>query len=231
MTTVISLSGGINGAYNLWNTAKSSNVDIIAVNVDLPYSGAEDIHGNFYFGGNTSAAAAISSWVNDNIRPVTFVTLSLNNYDPEYSGIGSLEVVNYSLSLANTNSIILPDGLENNNFNGTSIRNAVSKISNGKEIYPLLSNNKSCLNAISEMPPELLAICNKNKFYTGIQKLKSANVSDSEIITKINNIQDDKDINNFKDFDFWFYEDADFGNILLGRHLYNVYPHFIDMFK
>jgi hypothetical protein len=188
MTTVVSVSGGINSAYNLWNAAKNSNGDIIAVHVDIKsYAISVEFEANNYPKGVSLAANGVVSWINANVKPITYHYLTLDNYTPQYSTLGFLEVANYSLSLANVQSVILSDGVESTDKNSVAIRAAAEKIANNVS-FPLINQNFSVLNCIEALPADLLALCHKNQYYKGIVAMKAASKTNQEILDEINNI-------------------------------------------
>ena len=188
MTTVISVSGGINSAYLLWDTAKNSNDDIVAVHFDIKSYAMSDRNEYYnYPKANTSAANNVVNWVSENVRPITYHYLTLDKYVPKYGVLGFLETANYSLSISNVSSVVLSDGLESSDNNSVKIRSAVTQIANNV-FFPLIQQNLSTADCIDALPATLLNICHKNQYYKGITVMKAANNTNQQILTEIHNI-------------------------------------------
>lgn len=186
----------------------------------------------YYKKDNLTKSNNIVNWINTNVKPIQHVVLTLDNYIPKYSAISQLETINYGLSLPNTTQIILGFGFESMDKNSIAIKNAVSKINTANNVSYLSTSNESTIDAINKLPFQLLELCDSNIWSSSIIKAKDAGISNSDILTTINNINGIglNPIPHYKESDGIEYVDIENFNIIFPFPITRSHTHLKSMF-
>jgi hypothetical protein len=215
MTTVVSVSGSIKSAYILWHLASTTSDELTAVFVDLKYYGKFGNNKSVRTGSKQNALDVIE-WINANVRPIKSLVLTLDNFEPEYSGIPYFELIKYSTE-NNVSSLILDQAIDSYDDNDVKLRRYSASLDTNNIIkYPLIDNNKTTIDCIKETPVDLQNLCYKSSYYNGIAKMIDENLSYEEILINIQNLfgigpSPDKK-----------YVDRD-GTIFVSSYYFNVY--------
>jgi len=225
MKTAVSLSGGYGSAYNLWQLAKDTSDEIVAIFVDIDYY-VNNYQKDAEPKGVKSTAEAIANWVSANIRPIQFIVLTLDNYDPKYSGFPALEIVNYAKDNAIDN-VVFNDDFKDELLTHNYIRNAINKIKDTVNVsYPIRESNKINYQVTKELPVELLALCTTNAFYQPSVIMENSGSTIEDIRQKQLSIIKKAARNEYSE---WVSTDDVFGTINFGMNVRGTYKQFINL--
>jgi len=223
MKTAISLSGGYGSAYNLWKVAQNTTDEITAIFVDFDYYTDE---GGFSSKGTLSNAQNVVNWVSSNVRNVAFVVLNINNYDPKYSGIPSLEIVDYA-KVNGFDKIIFNDDSKDNLSTHSYLRNGVDKIKENLIVsYPIRKDNKINYQIAKELPSQLFSCCSTNLFFAPSELMQVSGSTISQIAEKQKNIISNTQKNESSE---WVATDDTFGTINFGLSVRGTHRHLINL--
>ena len=224
MKTAVSLSGGYGSAYNLWKLAQTSD-DVVAIFVDIDY------YRNHYQKdaepkGVKSVAEAIANWVSSNVKPIQFVVLNLDNYDPQYSGFPALEIMNYAKS-NNIDSVVFNDDIKDNLSTHSYIRTGIDKIKENVTVsYPIRAANKINYQIAKELPAGLFALCSSNAFYQPSKAMEESGSTIEQIKQKQLDIINSASRNEGSE---WISNDEIFGTINFGLSVRGTHKQFINL--
>jgi hypothetical protein len=228
------LTGGYGSAYNLWDAAKHTKDDILAVCVDFDYYNSSIdpryIGNNLVSKGDIFSCSQIVNWINRNVRKIDFIILDLDNYDPQYSGIPQLEIINYART-HEYERILFNDDIKDESEIQSLLRRVCSRLK-GNYVgidYPLRDKNLTNFQCSKELPQQLKELCVSNKMCDVSVALEQNGMTETEIIKKQINIAK----KSFKEIDNkWVCaEDKDFGCIEFGKDLIFQYPQYIKLWK
>jgi hypothetical protein len=240
MKTIVSMSGGYGSAYNLWQLAKNTDEEITVIFIDIEYYNT--IYAPCPTGthlskrGDIFAANQITNWVNKNVRKVSNVVLDLDNYDPVYSGIPSLEISNYA-KIHEYDKIILSDDIKDITPDQLLLRKVMNRMKGNYFVveYPLMQLNLTNYQCSKLLPIELKELCVSNKMCDISYKLENSGLSVDEIIKKQIKIASTSILDQShmpQKNNVWVNsEDKDFGTILFNKDLKYQYAHYMKLWK
>jgi hypothetical protein len=228
MKILVSLSGGYGSAYNLWRLAKKPSDDITAVFVDFEYFSAENVRKRIKKQ-NSNYAEQISEWISTNVRTINFVKLDIDNYEPNYSGIPQLEIVNY----ANSNQfdkIVFSDDIKDESTPDIILRRAIAKIKPiSTEIsYPIRETNSTNFQCAELIPDELKLLCASDGMQQKSAILKKNGMSVNEIVAKQIAFARGAFLETTND---WVHSDNEFGYRIFEKNFELYYPQYAKLWK
>ena len=230
MKTIVSLSGGYGSAYNLWQLAQSTSDEITAIFVDFEYFPiGPRIHIKSYKSIDKSFAQNVCDWVNANVRPITFLVLDISNYQPDYSGIPQLEIVNYAKN-ENFNKIIFSDDIKDDSTPSVILRRAISRANstNIQIVYPIRDNNSTNYQSSKLLPESLRSVCYPNSIQEKSLLLEQNGLTESEIVNKQINYTTVAFLENRYE---WVHYTEEFGLNTFERNFTLYYPQYIKLWK
>jgi len=240
MKTIVSITGGYGSAYNLWNAAKFSEDEILAVFVDIEYFNSNifpcPIGTHLAKRGDIFASNQIANWINKNVRKINFISLNLDNYDPQYSGIPQLELINYARTIE-YDKVILNDDIKDVVPDQVLLRKVNNRLKGNYVIveYPLIETNKSNFQCSKLLPQQLKELCVSNKICDISHTLENAGMLEQQIIEKQISIAKNALLTKHKDpkkNNVWInVNDKDFGEIVFGKGLLYQYPQYFKLWK
>jgi hypothetical protein len=225
MKTAVSLSGGYGSAYNLWQLARDTSDEIVAIFVNIDYY-RNNYQKDAEPRGVRATAESIANWVSLNVRPIQFIVLSLDNYDPKYSGYPALEIVNYAKDNSFDN-VVFNDDVKDELTTHQYIRNAVGKIKESVNVsYPIRDNNKINYQITKELPFALLALCTTNAFFQPSVTMENSGSTIEEIKQKQLSVVNKTARNENSE---WVSTDDVFGEINFGLSVRGTHKQLIDL--
>jgi hypothetical protein len=240
MKTVVSLTGGYGSAYNLWNLAKSTHDEILAVFVDIEYFNSNVMPcptgTHLSKRGDIFAFNQIVNWINRNVRKIKFVSLDLDNYDPQYSGIPQLEIINYA-RIKEYDKVIFNDDIKDVVPDQVLLRKVNNRLKGNYVIveYPLIENGLTNFQCSKLLPSELKQLCVTNKIADISVLLENQGFVEQQIVEKQITVTKNAVLTNHKDpkkNKVWIADtDKDFGEIIFAKELMYQYPQYIKLWK
>lgn len=234
------MSGGYGSAFNLWQLAKNTSDELYSVFIDIEYYNTIDAPcptgTHLSKRGDIFAANQIVNWISKNVRKVTNVTLDLDNYDPVYSGITSLEILNYA-QLNGYDKIIFSDDIKDIVPDCVLLRKIANRIKGNYFIveYPIMQSNLTNYQCSKLLPIELKELCVSNKLCDISYRLENSGLTVNEIVEKQINIASTPILAQShipRKNNVWVNsEDKDFGTILFGKDLKYQYAHYMKLWK
>jgi len=240
MKTIVSLTGGYGSAYNLWNITKSTHDEILAVFVDIEYFNSNVMPcptgTHLSKRGDIFAFNQIVNWINRNVRKIKFVSLDLDNYDPQYSGIPQLEIINYA-RIKEYDKVIFNDDIKDITSDQVLLRKVNDHIK-GNYItigYPLIETNLTNFQCSKLLPAQIRELCISNKICDISHSLEKNGMNEKQIIAKQISIAKETILATHKDpkkNKTWInVEDKDFGEVIFGKELMYQYPQYVKLWK
>ena len=199
MATVATfLKPNLKSTYNLWKLLSAGDTVTCyylylpkrAANEDYAVSASVvgDTIGNRYNGRTKKdAAQAIATWLNDNVATFTYTVLTLSDFDPAWCGSPDLELI-HKASEGSFDKVALYHTAEDFDEDHIQRRKAAAKIfaeeydfGATQLVYPLLDANLGNVNAVQDLPADLLALIN-DPWISVRQAYVSGGTSNNEVI-------------------------------------------------
>jgi len=179
------LDSSLKSVYNLWMTLNGSSDSVSCFYFHLPYRVKEQRFALEPSTDSKNAAQNIATWLNTNVRSFDYQVLTIENYDPEWTSVPDLECIKKA-SEGSYDSIYLPHTIEDEDTNNIQLRAAAASVriqyaSGGTVTYPLRNANLGYVDAVINLPADVLAMVN-DPFTTARKNMLDAGSTRDQII-------------------------------------------------
>ena len=163
-TTAVYLDRSLSSVYLLWYLLKNTTEDVVAYQFNLP---RRKLASRFAIAPSTADSTKIDSIAEilQTVRSFTYRKLDISSYDPKWTSIPDFELI-HQASITSTNSKIdLPYTADTiNHQHATLMKKAHTKVLSLEPVkpatlrYSLTDASKSHIDAVIELPSELLSL-------------------------------------------------------------------------
>ena len=180
------LDSSLRSVYNLWMTLNRSSDSVVSCfYFHLPYRVKGQRFALEPSTDRKNAAQNIATWMNTNVRSFVYQVLTIENYAPEWTSVPDLECIKKA-SEGSYDSIYLPHTIDDEDTNNIQLRAAAASVrihyaSGGTVTYPLRNTNLGCVDAVMNLPADVLAMVD-DPFITARKTMLAAGSTRDEII-------------------------------------------------
>jgi hypothetical protein len=220
MTKVaLPINTDLNSIYLLWSVLNNTSYEVTAYYTHLP---TRKITSRFAIPSseeNKSKVESIVNWMKSNIREFTYEMLSLENYNPKWTSIQSLEIIEKVKSVGNFDKVYFGDTFEQEGQSHKDLRTAIGKVAGGDLVVEYPNRGSSLAEACITLSEELLAL-SSDPFISARKNMIADGKNVSDVVSKEISIHTGTHPRYGIETDgFWFIDNDEYFGTLLEKNM------------